>query len=88
MGTRVAGTVTEVEFTVGACEPRTAAAHAVGTTVQALAPCGYTWVLSEQSPGSPPRGSTPAQILPRRVLYQELGDLGPEFFSELTYKNH
>lgn len=43
MGARVAGTVADVEFTVGACESRTAAAYAVWTSIQALAPIG-TWV--------------------------------------------
>lgn len=40
MGTRAAGTVTNVELTVGARESRTAAAQAVRTSIQALAPIG------------------------------------------------
>lgn len=40
MDTRAAGTVADVDLTVGASESRTAAAHAVRTSVQALAPCG------------------------------------------------
>lgn len=43
MGTRAAGTVTDVEFTVGTREARTTATHAVRSSVQALAPIG-TWV--------------------------------------------
>ena len=38
MDTRAAGTVADADLTVGASESRTTAAHAVRTSVQALAP--------------------------------------------------
>lgn len=52
MGTRAAGTIADMKFTVGACESRTAAAYAVRASVQALAPCGYTQGTSQQLPGN------------------------------------
>lgn len=53
MGARTAGTVADLEFTVGARESRAAAANAVWTPVQALAPCRHTQGTSQPPPGKP-----------------------------------
>lgn len=43
MGTGTSGTIADVQFTVGACESRSAAAGSAWTSVQALASIG-TWI--------------------------------------------
>lgn len=57
VGTGTSGTIADVQFTVGACESRTAAAGSAWTSVQALAPCKGTGPVSAIACGFPGEGN-------------------------------
>lgn len=57
VGTGTSGTIADVQFTVGACESRPAAAGSAWTSVQALASCKGTGPASAIACGFPGEGN-------------------------------
>lgn len=76
VGTGASGTVADVEFTVGACESRSAAAGSARTSVQALTTCKDTGLKSAitcEFPGAMNLGSSTftCSACMDRALYRE-----------------